>query len=58
MKQKSTTPNPAGREGKPFSLADYSFDDALRKILKATPVPQPERKATQKPTKRRTKKSR
>jgi hypothetical protein len=36
--------NPAGREGKPFSLAPHSFDEALRKILKATPVPKPERK--------------
>jgi hypothetical protein len=25
-------PNPAGREGKPFTLASHSFDDALRKF--------------------------
>jgi hypothetical protein len=31
--------NPAGREGKPFTLAPHSFDDALRKILAAKPEP-------------------
>jgi len=36
---KSRTPNPHGREGKPISLAPYSFEDALKKILKAEPPP-------------------
>jgi len=40
-----TPPNPAGREGKPISLAPYSFEDALKKILKAEPPPkEPKRK--------------
>lgn len=41
---KSRTPNPAGREGKPMSLAPLSFDDALRKILAAPPPPKQEKK--------------
>jgi hypothetical protein len=45
---KSSNPNPRGREGKPFTLAPHSFDDALRKILAAKPEPKPERKATKK----------
>jgi len=54
---KHATPNPAGREGKPISLAPYSFEDALQKILKATPVAQPERKAAKpKPRKKASKK--
>jgi hypothetical protein len=44
---KRESPNPAGREGKPFSLAPYSFEDALQKILKATPEPKAERKKAQ-----------
>jgi len=51
---KQSTPNPAGREGKPISLAPHSFEDALRKILKATPEPKPDRKEPKKkPTKRK-----
>jgi len=47
-------PNPAGREGKPFSLAPHSFDDALKKILAAPPEPkEPKRKANKKPAKKR-----
>jgi hypothetical protein len=34
---KCTTLNPAVREGKLISLAPYSFDDALWKVLKAEP---------------------
>lgn len=40
-------PNPRGREGKPFSLKPYSFDDALRKILSAKPEPKPAKKTSQ-----------
>jgi hypothetical protein len=36
---KSGTPNPAGKHGKPFTLAPMKFDDALRKILAAPPEP-------------------
>ena len=32
-----TAPNPAGKAGKPFTLAPHSFEDALRKILAAPP---------------------
>jgi hypothetical protein len=39
MQKKLQTPNPAGRQGKPFSLAHMNFDDAVRKILAAPPVP-------------------
>jgi hypothetical protein len=46
MKQR--TPNPAGREGKPMSLAPYSFEDALKKILKAEPPPKTEKKPAKK----------
>jgi hypothetical protein len=31
-------PNPAGREGKPISVAPYSFDEIVDKML-ATPLP-------------------
>lgn len=36
MKQ---TPNPAGREGKPITLAGYSFDEAIQKALNTPPPP-------------------
>jgi hypothetical protein len=52
--KKLTPPNPAGREGKPISLAPHSFDDALRKILSAPPPPKQEKP---KEKKRRTKKA-
>lgn len=41
---KSANPNPAGKNGKPFTLAPMKFDDALRKILAAPPEPKSERK--------------
>lgn len=44
---KSEHPNPNGKNGKPFSLAPHSFDDALRKILASPPEPKPERKKAQ-----------
>jgi hypothetical protein len=47
---KSQSPNPAGKHGKPFSLAPHSFEDALRKILAAPPEPKPERKKSPKKT--------
>lgn len=47
---KSANPNPAGKNGKPLTLAPYSFDDALRKILAAPPEPKPERKKAVKKT--------
>jgi hypothetical protein len=40
---KREIPNPTGNKGKPFTLAPHSFEDALRKILKATPEPKPEK---------------
>jgi len=42
-------PNPTGREGRPISLAGFSFDEVVRKALN-TPVPA---KATPKPTKKK-----
>lgn len=36
---KAANPNPAGKHGKPFTLAPMKFDDALRKILAAPPEP-------------------
>jgi hypothetical protein len=45
---KGKTPNPAGREGKPISLAPYSFEDALKKILKAEPPPKESKQAKRK----------
>ena len=59
MKAEPKNPNPAGREGKPISLAPYSFDDALRKILASPPGPKPdkppkrEKKATAKKPRKR-----
>ena len=41
---KTATPNPAGKAGKPLTLAPMKFDDALRKILAAPPEPKPNRK--------------
>jgi hypothetical protein len=40
---KREIPNPAGKAGKPFSLAPHSFEDALRKILAAPPEPKPDK---------------
>jgi hypothetical protein len=36
---KPEIPNPAGNKGQPFTLAPNSFEDALRKILAASPEP-------------------
>jgi hypothetical protein len=47
MQNKPQSPNPAGREGKPFTLAPMKFDDALRKILASPPEAKPERKKAQ-----------
>jgi hypothetical protein len=33
------SPNPTGREGKPITLAGYSFEDAIRKALSTPPPP-------------------
>jgi len=44
---KETNPNPAGKAGKPFTLAPVKFDDAIRKILATPPEPKnakPEKK--------------
>lgn len=38
MREKPNT-NPAGKHGKPFTLAPHSFDDAIRKILATPPEP-------------------
>jgi len=35
---KTATPNPNGKNGKPISLSDYSFEDVVRKAL-STPAP-------------------
>ena len=49
MAKQHSAPNPNGKNGKPISLAPYTFDDALRKILSA----QPEQKSqVKKPTKK------
>jgi hypothetical protein len=39
MKTEPKHPNPAGKAGKPFTLAPHTFDEALRKILSAAPEP-------------------
>jgi len=52
---KSPSPNPAGREGKPITLAPLTFDEAVRKML-ATPPPKHEPKA--KPQKKSAKRKR
>jgi hypothetical protein len=52
---KSQSPNPAGKHGKPFTLAPHSFEDALRKILAAPPEPKPEK---DKPAKKKVSKKR
>lgn len=49
---KSANPNPAGKAGKPFTLAPHSFDDALRKILAAPPEPKAAKKTASKKTAR------
>jgi len=49
---KAHTPNPAGKHGKPFTLAPHSFEDALRKILAAPPEPKID-KPKKKPSKKR-----
>lgn len=49
---KTHHPNPAGKHGKPFTLAPMKFDDALRKILAAPPEPKAEPKK-KKPAKRK-----
>jgi hypothetical protein len=40
---KSKSPTPHGGESKLFSFAPHTFDEAVAKILKATPEPKPER---------------
>jgi len=45
-------PNPAGREGKPFSLYPHTFDEVVQKMLSTPPPPKHEAKPTRKPTKR------
>jgi hypothetical protein len=52
---KTANPNPAGKAGKPFTLAPHSFEDALRKILSAPPEPKPSnvKIAKKKPSKKR-----
>jgi len=52
---RSRTTNPAGKHGKPITLPPMSFDDALRKMLAASP-PKHEPKAakqSKKPAKRK-----
>jgi hypothetical protein len=43
-KQANKTPNKKGREGKPFSLAPLTFDEAIKKMLSTQP-PKAEEKA-------------
>jgi hypothetical protein len=42
--------NPAGKNGKPITLAPMSFEDAVKKMLETQP-PQTEPKATKPPKK-------
>jgi hypothetical protein len=49
----SKSPNPAGKAGKPFTLAPHSFEDALRKILAAPPEPKPDKTTKKKPATRK-----
>jgi hypothetical protein len=44
---KQSTPNPAGKHGKPIDLSGYSFEDVVRKALN-TPVPSKQAKKTAK----------
>jgi hypothetical protein len=48
MKEARPNPNPKGKEGKPFSLAPLTFEDAVRKMLN-TPPPKAEPKADKPP---------
>jgi hypothetical protein len=46
-------PNPAGREGKPISLAPHTFEDVVRKMLSTPPPPKPAKKPTKKPIRKK-----
>jgi hypothetical protein len=37
MKEARHNPNPKGKEGKPFTLAPMSFDEAVKKMLATAP---------------------
>jgi hypothetical protein len=52
MVRKQTTPNPHGREGKPFSLYPHTFDEVVEKMLNTPPPPKPQSKTEKKPAKK------
>jgi hypothetical protein len=53
---KSANPNPAGREGKPFSLYPRTFDEVVQKMLNTPPSksdPKPAKKSAKKVPRKR-----
>jgi hypothetical protein len=58
MKEVRNNPNPAGREGKPFSLYPHTFDEVVQKMLTTPPPPKHETKTAQKPTSKKASKKR
>jgi len=50
---KTSTPNPAGRRGKPIIVPNMNLDDALRKILAVPPEPKTTKKTSSKKTARK-----
>jgi hypothetical protein len=55
---KSANPNPAGREGKPFSLYPHSFDEVVDKMLSTPPPPKDDREPPRQRAKKTSRKSR
>jgi hypothetical protein len=56
--QSHPTPNPAGREAKPFSLYPHTFDEIVDKMLSTPPPPNHETKTAQKSTSKKAGKKR
>ncbi len=52
---KSLNPNPAGREGKPFSLYPHTLDEVVKKMLTTPPPDRETSKRKKKTVKRRPK---
>lgn len=51
-KKSKDVPNPAGREGRPLSLAPLTVEEALRKALSVSPEKLAELKASEKKPKK------
>lgn len=55
--KKADVPNPAGKAGKPIIVPQMNLDDALKKILSASPVPKEAKPAKKKPVSKKLKSS-